>query len=191
MRRIDLYIGGAGVRVFVNNFLPRLAPVARTEQAAFFIWTVGMAEHSGKNTIGIARVDGKRGDLLAVSQAEVSPSLSRVSGFVNSVTNREIGAVQSFAAGDINDFGIGRSDGDCTNRLRGLVVEDGIPGAAVVVGFPDPAVDLANIKHIGLAGNSVSCARAAATKRADPFANAALDKYSRKSPAHCSTRSAR
>jgi hypothetical protein len=73
----------------------------------------------------------------------MSPGLAGVGGFVDSVADRKIGAMQAFAAGDINDVGIGRSDGDGANRLRGLVVEDGRPGAAVVVRLPYAAVDLA------------------------------------------------
>ena len=151
----------------VDDFLPGLAAVGGTEKAALFVRTVGMAEHGGENSIGIARIDGQRGDLLAVAQAEMSPGLSGVGRFVDSVANGEVGAMQAFAAGDINNVGIGGSDGDGADRLRGFVVEDRSPGAAVVVGFPDAAVDLAHIEDIGLAGNAGGGASAAAAKRAD------------------------
>ena len=84
-----------------------------------------MAEHGGEDFIGIAWVDGERGDLQAIAQAEVGPGFSGVGGFVNSVANGEIGTMQAFAAAHINDVGIRGSYGDGTDRLRGLVVEDG------------------------------------------------------------------
>ena len=93
-----------------------------------------MAEHGGEDSVGIAGIDGEGGNLLAVAQAEVSPGLAGVSGFVDAVADGEVGAVQALAAGHVDDVGIGGSDGDGADRLRGLVIEDGVPGAAVVVG---------------------------------------------------------
>ena len=46
-----------------------------------------MAEHGSEDSIGIARIDGKCGNLEAVAQAEMSPGLSGVGGFVDSVAD--------------------------------------------------------------------------------------------------------
>src|ERR1035438_5371699 len=78
IRGIDLYIGGAGVLVFVEDFLPGLAAIESLEKAALFIGAVGMAEHGGEDSIGIARVDGERRDLQAVAQAEMTPGLAGI-----------------------------------------------------------------------------------------------------------------
>ena len=147
IRRIDLDVGAAGVFVLRNNFLPVLAAIGRTVKAALFAGTVRVAEDGGENPVWIARIDGERGDLLAVAKAEMGPGLARVGGFVDAVADGEIGAMQSFAAGDINDVGIGGSDRDGADGLRGFVIEDGIPGAAVIVRFPDAAVHLPDVKH--------------------------------------------
>src|SRR6266851_10291240 len=56
--RINFHIGGTGVFIFVNNFLPGLAAIGRTEQASLLIGAVGMTENCGKDSIGIARIDG-------------------------------------------------------------------------------------------------------------------------------------
>ena len=56
---------------------------------------------------------------------------------------------------------------DGADRLRRLVVEDRIPGAAVVVRLPDAAVDLPHVEDIGLAGHAGGGARPAAAERAD------------------------
>ena len=49
----------------------------------------------------------------------------------------------------------------------GCVVEDRIPGAAVVVGLPHAAVDRADVEHVRLVGNSDGGLGAAAAERAD------------------------
>src|SRR5258708_24531807 len=73
--------------------------------------------------------------------------------------------MQSFPAGNINNVGVRRSYHDGADRLRRLVIEDGIPGAAIVIGLPHSAVDLAYIKNIRLRGNAGGGSRAAAAKR--------------------------
>src|SRR6266536_3543887 len=126
-----------------------------------------MAENCGKNAIGIARVDGKRRNLLAVNEAEVGPSLARVDGLVDTVPNGKIWPVQPLAAADIDNVGIGGSNGNGADRLCGLVFEDWVPGATVVIGLPDATVYLSDIKHIRLAGNASSGTGTATTKRSD------------------------
>src|SRR5580698_1319809 len=66
---IEGQVGGAGVVVFVKNFLPGCAAVGRTEDTAFGIGAVGMAEDGYENAIGILRVYQDICDLLAVAQA--------------------------------------------------------------------------------------------------------------------------
>src|ERR1700722_20551917 len=97
----------------------------------------------------------------------MSPGLARIGRFVNAVADGKIGAVQSLAAGGINNVGIGRGNGDGADRLSRLVVEDGIPGAAVVVGLPHAAVYLRHIVDVRLAGNAGGGPGAAAAKWAD------------------------
>src|SRR4029077_632583 len=106
-------------------------------------------------------------DLQAIAQPQMSPSFSRVRGFVDSVTHREVGAMQAFAAGDINDIGIRSGYGDGANRLGGFVVEDGYPSTAVIVRLPDAAVNLPHVENIRLAGNAGGGAGAASAKRAN------------------------
>src|SRR5271163_1511849 len=75
--------------------------------------------------------------------------------------------MQSLATANVNNVRVGRGDGDRADRLRRLVVEDRIPGAAVVVRLPDSSVDLSNIENVRLAGDSAGSARAPAAQRAD------------------------
>ena len=126
-----------------------------------------MPEHGRKQPIRIARIDGERRDLLAVAQAEMGPGLAGVDRLVNPVAYREVGAQQTLPAGDVDDIRIGRRDGDGPDRLRGLVVEDGPPRAAVVVRLPHPAVDLADVEDVRLARHAGARARSPAAKRPD------------------------
>src|SRR5579859_5838049 len=126
-----------------------------------------MSENCGKNFIRVARIDGERRDLLSIHQAEMRPGLTGVGGLVDAIANGEIGTVQSLATAYINNVGVRGRNGNGTDGLRGLMVENWVPGAAVVVRFPDAAVYLAHIKHIGLAGNTGGRASATAPKWAD------------------------
>ena len=95
------------------------------------------------------------------------PRFSRIGGFVDSVADRKIGPVQSFAAGDVDDVRIRRRDCNGADRLRGFVIEDGIPCAAVVVRLPHSAVHLSHVKHVGLAGHAGGGAGTSAAKGAN------------------------
>src|ERR1700693_3433717 len=97
----------------------------------------------------------------------MGPRFAGVGGFVNPIAHREIGPMQALTATDINDVGIGRGNGDRSNRLRAFVIEDGIPSPPIVVRFPTPAIYLPDVKHIRLAWNFRSGASASATKRAN------------------------
>src|SRR5262245_55892783 len=126
-----------------------------------------MPRYSGKNLIGIARVNSQLRNLLAVAQAEVRPSLAGVSGFVDAVADGEVGAMQPLAATDINNVGVGRRYSQRPDGTCGLIVEDRLPGAPEVVCLPHPAVAHADIEDVGLAGNSGDGARASSPKWAD------------------------
>src|SRR6266481_8729247 len=95
------------------------------------------------------------------------PSLAAVGGFVNPITDGKIGAREAFAARDINDIGVRRGDRDCTDRLRGLRIEDRQPGAAVIGGFPNATIDGADIENVRLARDARQSVRAPTTKWSD------------------------
>ena len=107
-----------------------------------------------KSAIGIVRVDDDLRDLLAIAQSEVPPGLAGVGGFVDAVAHGEIGALKAFAAADVDDVRIGRGDGDGADGAGGLAVEDGMPGAAEIVGLPDAAVVDADVEDIRLTGDT-------------------------------------
>src|SRR6202041_2399887 len=112
-------------------------------------------------------IDGEGGNLLAISQAKMGPRFSRVRGSVNPVADRKVGALQAFAAGGVNNIWIGGSHGDGADGLRGLVFEDRRPSAPVIVGFPNAAVTLSDVKDAGLVRHASGGASSSSAERSD------------------------
>src|SRR5437660_9694335 len=75
--------------------------------------------------------------------------------------------MQAFAAAHINNVRVGRSNRDGADGLRWLIVEDGSPGAAVVIGLPHAAVYGADIENIRLNGDTGCGARPPTAKGTD------------------------
>ena len=64
-------------------------------------------------------------------------------------------------------FGLRRRHRHGADGAGGLIVEDGVPGAAVIVGLPHAAVIDADVKRSGLLGDPGHAHRAAAAERPD------------------------
>ena len=114
------FVGVAGVKgevdtadvvVLEKDFGESLATVEGTEYAAFWIWTVRMAQHGDEKAVGIFGINEDGADLLAVAETEMGPSGATVGGLVEAVANGEIGAAEAFAASCVEDVGIRRGDG--------------------------------------------------------------------------------
>src|SRR5689334_4441505 len=126
-----------------------------------------MPRNSGKHLVRITWIDSEPGNLLAIAEAKMRPGFARVSRLVNAIADREIRPMQPFSAGNINNIRIRRRNGNRANGARWLIVKDRLPGAAVVVGLPDPAIAHANIEDAGLAGHAGNGTGASPTERAD------------------------
>ncbi len=126
-----------------------------------------MTEDRRKNSVGVARINGERGNSPSVAKSQMRPGLACIRGFVNSITHGEIGARQSFATRYVDNVWIGRSHGDSADRLRGLRIKDGRPRPAKIVGFPHTTIDRAHVENIRLAGHSANGASPPAASRPD------------------------
>ena len=167
VRRVDLHVVGAGVVVLAEHLLEGPAAVGGAVHAAFRVGAVRMAEDGDEQAVGIPRVDGDLRNLLAVAQSQVSPGLAGVGRFVDAVSGGKIRPLQAFAAAHVDDIRIGRGDRDRADRAGGLLVEDGIPRAAVVVGLPDAAVAHADVEDVRLAGDARGGTGAPASQGSD------------------------
>src|SRR5207302_5048438 len=114
--RIEDHVDGAGAIVKIENLLPGLAAVARAKNPAIRVGAVGVAERGDKYNIGIRRMNNDRTDVPGVFQADVSPGLPGVGGFVDTVSERDVAADAGFAGADIDDVVI---------RIRHVDVADG------------------------------------------------------------------
>jgi len=99
-----------------------------------------MTLHRYKDTVCILGIDQNRCYLLSVRQAQMRPSLARVSRFINAIARRQIGPLQTLTAPDINNVRIGRSNSDCANRTRILRIKNRLPGVARIGGLPHTTV---------------------------------------------------
>ena len=126
-----------------------------------------MSSDCDEQPVGIARIDCHLRNLLAVAQAEMRPRGSGIGGLVDAVANGEVRTMQPFAAAYVNNL---RIRGRHNNRANGpgwLLIEDRLPGAAVVGRLPHTPVHRADVEDIGLAGDTAQGASASATKRAN------------------------
>jgi len=168
IRWINFNVGATGVFVFGNDLLPGLTTVGRAVDPALFAGAVGVSEDGCDHFVGIAGINHNRGDLLAIVQAgKVRPGLARIGGFVDAVSNREIRAMQALAAAHVNNVRVRRSDSDGANGLCRFVVEDWIPRATVIVGFPYSTVDLCHVEDVWLTRHPGGGACTPAAKRTD------------------------
>src|SRR6185369_10627561 len=138
--RIESERDRAGVLVFVENFLPRLAAIRRSKHAALFVRAVRMSQSSDVDEIRIARIDEDRADLLCGAQSEMSPRLAAVGRFVHTVAGGEIRPLQSFTTADVDRVRVRWRDCECADRARWLIVEDWFPRVTVIGRLPDAAV---------------------------------------------------
>lgn len=130
-----------------------------------------MPEHGGESTVGVLRIDANIGDLIAVFQARVGPGLAAIGGFVDAIADGEIGALKALARADIDRLGAALRHRQAPDTSGWLVVEDRLPGVAVVGRLPDSAVVHADEKHVRLRDNPVRADGSPASKRPDaaPF----------------------
>jgi hypothetical protein len=94
------------------------------------------------------------------------PRFAAIRRPIDAVSHGKIGPMQTFARTDVDDLGVRLRDRDGTDRLRGLGIEDRVPGAAIVIGLPHAAVDRSDQERIRPAGNAGYGPSAAAAKRA-------------------------
>src|SRR5450759_4908740 len=126
-----------------------------------------MPEHGNEDSILVARVDDDSADLLSVAEAEVTPGLARIGRFVDAVTGREVGPLNTFARPDVDHVRIRRGDGKIADRSCRLLVKDWCPHVPGIRGLPHTAVVHPDVKHVRLTSNSGSADRAPAAEGSD------------------------
>ena len=95
------------------------------------------------------------------------PRRARVGRLVDAVAHSQVGALQSFAATDVNYVWVGWCDRDRADRAARLFVENRLPYTTVVRAFPDAAGDVTDVKDVWLFCVAGGRFGASAAKRTD------------------------
>ncbi len=164
---IEYDVNAASTVVEIEDFFPVLAAVASTEDAAFGVRAIGMAESGDEYDVWIRGMDDEFADVPGVLQSDIGPGLPGVIRTIDAVAEGDISADAGFAGSRVNDVRIGIRDRDAADGRGSLFFEKGIPGDAAVRGLPDAARDGAKVISIGLTGNAGDGQCAAAAKRTD------------------------
>src|SRR6266404_2595433 len=151
---IENDVNATGAVVEIEDFFPGLAAVASTEDAAFGVRAVGMAESGDEYDVWIRGMDDEFADVPGVLQSDIGPGFPGVIRTIDAVAEGDISADASFTGSRVNDVGIGIGDCDAANGRGGLLLEERVPRDAAVRRFPDAAGDGAKVIGIGLARNS-------------------------------------
>ena len=104
--RIERQVHGAGAIVAVENPLPGLSAVLATEDAAFRVGPIRMAERGDVDDIGIGGVHANARDRLRIAQADVLPGLAGVGRFVHTVALHHVTAQFRLAHPDVDHIRI-------------------------------------------------------------------------------------
>ena len=137
--RVHGEVDRAGVFVDVQDLLPRLAPVLRSEDAAFLVRPPQIAHRRHVHDVRIARVDEDAPDVLCAFEPHVPPCVSGVGRLVDPVAPAGGLAVLRLSGAHPDQVRVRLVQCDVSNGAGGLVVEERRPGSAVVHGLPDPA----------------------------------------------------
>src|SRR6185437_12163176 len=102
------------------------------------------------NGVGIHRVNDDSVDVPRILQAHSFPCLARIEAFEDAFADVHGVPWVSFPGADPHNIGVGLLNGDGAYILCGLVIEDGCPGIAAVLRFPDTTRCGAEINDVGI-----------------------------------------
>src|SRR6202166_939101 len=109
--RIEGDIDAASVLVSIEHLLPTFAAIGSTENSAFRVRPIGMAQCRYKNNVWIIGIDDDFADGAAIVQTNIFPGLACVQRFVDAVALGNIAAQTGLPGSNVNDVVIGIRDG--------------------------------------------------------------------------------
>ncbi len=151
---IDPHIVAADVLVLVKYFLKRSAAVRRPENPTLRVRPVRVSQRRHEQPVGVSRVHLDIGDHLRIAQPQVRPRLAGVRRFVHPVAHRQVGPDDPRSRTHVNHIWIRLRYRNRSNRPRRLFVEQRLPRRTEIRRSPYSAVVKADIKDVGLTGNS-------------------------------------
>ena len=131
-----MHVRNACVLADLQHRRPRLATIGRLEEAALAAGRPQATHRRRVHHVRIARVNQDLADVFRGPQPGVRPGASAVQALVDAVAPPDAALAGVLAGAEPDDVGVGGIDGDRARGVRGVVVEDGRPGGAPVLGLP-------------------------------------------------------
>ena len=166
--RLDFDIHGTNAIVDVQDLAPGLAAVIRLEHPTLGILLEGVAVGGHPHHVGIGRMDTHGADLTGVGEPGELPCGPAIGRLVNASTGGHIASNAVGSGADVDDVGIGISDGDRAHRpKRNPAVCDGCPRRTAVRRAEEPAARDAHVEGARLRGHTGHRGHAPAARRPD------------------------
>src|SRR5688572_31342223 len=106
---------------------PSLAAIAGLVKPAIAAGSPHRALRGNVRNLRICRMQHDPADVLAGSESDVGPRLSRVVTLVNAITPADALPVRALTRTDPDDVGIWLEDDDVANRVHWFALEHGFP----------------------------------------------------------------
>ncbi len=147
-------VDDAGVFVVKEHALPFFSAVFGIENAALRIRSIGVAEGGNEDFFRVAGIHENPGNLPRILETNVGPAFAAIRGPVHAVPVGDRRAHVGFASAHVNDLRIGWGNRNGSDGSDGLRIENGLPGAASIVGAPHAATYRTEIENLGLTADS-------------------------------------
>ena len=166
--RVDAQVDSSRAIVLIEDLLPRLSSIARTEHTALRIRRVRMTQRRYIHDVGIRRIDANARNRLCVAQPDVFPRLARVGRFVHAVALHDVAAQLRLAHAQIDKVGIRFRHCDRADRgALNLPIGHRTPRGAAIGGLPQSSADGAEIIFVGTRRAACRCDRTSSALRTD------------------------
>jgi len=111
---------------------------------------VGVPDGGDIHGVGIDRVDDDAVDVPRILKAHSFPCLARIEALEDAFADIHGVPRVSFSGAGPHNIGVGLLNSDVAYVLCGLVIEDGCPGIAAVLRFPDATRRRAEVDDVGI-----------------------------------------
>lgn len=155
-------VDGAGMVVVAEDLLPGLAAVDGPVHAAVGVVAPLMPAGGGIGDVGIGGMDDDAGEGGGVGEAGMLPGRTAVGRLVDAEARQRGAEDIGLTGAEVDDVGIGGGDGEASNRLCGLTVEEGRPVLAGIGRLPEAARREGGVHDVPIAGNAGHFGAAAA-----------------------------
>src|SRR6516225_5190240 len=109
-------IDRACMGIFEKHSFPGFSPIEAAIDAAFIVWSIGMAQRSYEDDIRIAGMNEYARNMLCVCQTDVEPGPAPIRALIHSVPIGNVAANAGLPGANIDDVRIRNSHRDCSDR---------------------------------------------------------------------------